>query len=179
MRDLFVTAMMRCRVEHGMAEEGKTLKILPRKVYYNQFGLLLILTITGHFIFAQSASDTANVTPKLKYYAKSAGLAMALSASLPGGGQFYTENYLKGILFLGAEGALGYYAYQDHQNYRQTNDIKYRDRRNNLLWWLASVKIFSIADAYVSANMYKFNEMMRLTVDVKPSQITLNIKTKY
>ncbi|MCX8015502.1 MAG: DUF5683 domain-containing protein [candidate division WOR-3 bacterium] len=138
-----------------------------------------IFTIIVSVGFAQNTQDTTKVTPKLKYYSKSPALAMLLSTLFPGGGQFYTENYLKGIIFLGAEGALGYYAYQDHQNYQRTSESKYRDRRNNLLWWIASVKILSIADAYVSANLYKFNEMMRLSVDIKNSQISFSIKTKY
>jgi len=137
--------------------------------------LLLFITIA----ISQPATDTLKQeTPKLKYYTKSPGLAMLLSATIPGGGQFYTANYLKGILFVGAEATLAYYAIQDHKDYQETNNPAFRNRRNNLLWWIASVKLLSLADAYVSANMYKFKDMMRLSVDFDKNQLSFGVKTK-
>lgn len=105
---------------------------------------------------------------------------MLLSAIIPGGGQFYTANYLKGILFVGAEGTLGYLAIKDHLDYQETNNPALKNRRNNLLWWIATVKLLSVADAYVSANMYKFKDMMRLTLDYEGNEnrFTLGVKTK-
>ena len=90
---------------------------------------------------------------------------MLLSAVIPGAGQFYTENYWKSALFLGAEGTLGYFALKDHHDFERTGNINLKNRRNNLLWWIASVKLLSLADAYVSANMYKFKDMAKLTFD--------------
>jgi hypothetical protein len=131
-------------------------------------------------VFSQPTTDTIQQapSPKLQYYSKSPGLAMLLSATIPGGGQFYTANYLKGILFVGAEATLAYYAIQDHKDYQETNNPAFRNRRNNLLWWIASVKLLSIADAYVSANMYKFKDMMRLSFDCDKNQFSFGVKTK-
>ncbi|MBS4014985.1 MAG: hypothetical protein KGZ86_00885 [Candidatus Latescibacteria bacterium] len=123
---------------------------------------LLITTILS----ITQADDTLpkiEVQPKIHY--KSPGLSMLFSTVFPGGGQFYCKSYVKGIVFLGAEGALAYYAYQNHRDYLRNNKQKHLDSRNNLLWWLASVKVLSIADAYVTANMYKFNEQMRLSLE--------------
>ncbi|MCX7757958.1 MAG: hypothetical protein N2166_06595 [candidate division WOR-3 bacterium] len=97
-----------------------------------------------------------------KSYYRSPGLSMILSFAFPGGGQFYCEEYFKGTLFLVSEGFLGYYIYKSQQNYKLTGEQKYRDQRNNLLWWLATVKAISLADAYISAQMYKFNEQLQL-----------------
>ncbi len=130
---------------------------------------------------SQPTTDTVKKdVPIVKYYYKSPGLAMLLSAIIPGGGQFYTTNYLKGIVFTGTEVTLGYLAIKDHLDYQETNNPAFKNRRNNLLWWIGSVKLLSIADAYVSANMYKFKDMMKLTVnyDIDQHQFILGVKTK-
>ncbi len=127
-----------------------------------------------------TADTTKQVTSQAKYYSKSAGLAMLLSAVVPGGGQFYTENYWKGALFLGAEGTLGYFVIKDHLDFEKNFNPDLKNRRNNLLWWIATVKLLSIADAYVSANMYKFKDMAKLSFDYDKSirQIQIGFVTK-
>jgi len=45
----------------------------------------------------------------------------------------------------------------------QTGYIEHRDRRNLWLWWTAAVWVFSIADAYVSSNLYKFKQQETLS----------------
>lgn len=85
----------------------------------------------------------------LTYAEKNANLAMLLCI-FPGGGQFYTERYVPGVLLGGAEIALGYYAY----NYHKEGDYT---RRNSMLWWGLFVFGFSLADAYVGAKMHGFD----------------------
>jgi len=146
---------------------------------YSWLRIVFIFLIFTAIAFSQPKEDTIKQdNPKLKYYSKSPGLAMLLSATLPGGGQFYTANYFKGILFVGAEATLGYYAYKNHQDYQATNNLNSRNKRNNFLWWIASVKLLSIADAYVSANMYKFKDMMRLSYNWENNQLTFGLQTK-
>ena len=109
--------------------------------------------------------------PKLpnKFY-KSPGKAMLFSTLLPGVGQYYTENYLKGALITTAWGTLGFLSIREHllardalaQN-KQNSYVKHRDQRNLWLWWTAAVWVFSIADAYVSSHMYKFKEQETLS----------------
>ncbi len=80
---------------------------------------------------------------------KNAALAMFLCV-LPGGGQFYTERYIPGIIIGSTELALGYYAYKYHRE-------KDYEQRNSLLWWGLFVFGYSLADAYVGAKMYGFD----------------------
>lgn len=103
---------------------------------------------------------------------------MLYSLIVPGGGQFYTENYLKGILIGGTQATLEYLAIRDHLralDYQAKGDtlnyFHYRDSRNNLLWWTASVMVFSLADAYVSAHMYHFKADERLNLIISLSRI--------
>jgi TM2 domain-containing membrane protein YozV len=103
-----------------------------------------------------------------KFY-KSPGKAMLFSTLLPGAGQYYTGNYLKGALMTAAWGTLGFLSIREHFIARdalaQNNTPRYinhRDQRNLWLWWTAAVWVFSIADAYVSSHMYKFKEQETL-----------------
>lgn len=96
---------------------------------------------------------------------KNAGLAMLLCV-LPGGGQFYTERYVPGVLIGCAEIAIGYYAYQYHQD----GD---HERRNSMLWWGLFTFGFSLADAYVGAKMHGFD----LEADI--DRVSLSYKVKF
>lgn len=95
---------------------------------------------------------------------KNPALAMALCV-FPGGGQFYTERYVPGILIGAAEVALGYHAvkYHNEENYR---------KRNQMIWWGALVFGFSLADAYVAANMYGFD----VETDIDKVSITYTLR---
>jgi len=93
---------------------------------------------------------------------KSSNLAMLLCC-IPGGGQFYTERYIPGVLIAGAEMTLSYYAYRADRN---------RDyaTRNSLLWWDLFVFGYSLADAYVGAKLHGFEietDINRISIGYK------------
>ena len=132
--------------------------------------------------------------PKIQNkFFKSPGKAMLFSTLLPGAGQYYTENYLKGALMTAAWGTLGYLAIHEHLQARtalhDSNEysyIEHRDQRNLWLWWTAAVWVFSIADAYVSSHLYKFKAQETLSsakfswgIELKPElPLTLALKFK-
>lgn len=96
---------------------------------------------------------------------KNAGLAM-LFCIFPGGGQFYTERYIPGVIIGTTESILGYYAYKYH---REGN----HEKRNSLLWWGFFVFGYSLADAYVGAKMYGFD------VDADIDKVSVSYKIKW
>ncbi len=103
--------------------------------------------------------------------AKSTGKAVLLSFFVPGGGQVYTGNWWKAALIAPAEITLGYSSVKEHlaatkalNSGDTTGYVLHRDRRTALLWWTGAVVAFSMADAYVSAQMYGFDREMRLTL---------------
>jgi hypothetical protein len=103
--------------------------------------------------------------------AKSTGTAVLLSFLLPGGGQVYTGNWWKAALIAPAEVTLGYFSITEHlaatkawNSGDTTGYVRHRDRRTALLWWTGAALAFSMADAYVSAQMYGFDREMRLTL---------------
>lgn len=98
----------------------------------------------------------------------SANLALVLSLALPGGGQLYNRQYWKAALIAPAELLLGGLALRQHRFAREarlrgdtTAYAFHRDWRTTWLWWTGSVVVFSMADAYVSAKLYGFDQQMR------------------
>ena len=85
----------------------------------------------------------------LTFAKKNSNIAMLLCV-FPGGGQFYTERYVPGVIIGATEIAIGYYAYQYHRDNEYT-------KRNSMLWWGLFVFGYSLADAYVGAKMYGFD----------------------
>ncbi|MFQ5905888.1 MAG: DUF5683 domain-containing protein [bacterium] len=111
---------------------------------------------------------------------KSPFWAMAASAAIPGGGQFYCENYLRGAIFCAAQATLAAMSLYEHmlteeahRRYKQSGSLEdygdyahHFDRRNDLLWWDVGVWVFSIADAFVDAHMYRFGSRKGLRLGV-------------
>lgn len=95
---------------------------------------------------------------------KSPTKALLLSI-LPGGGQFYTENYIKGAIFSALQTGLAIATVREdilmRRAQREGNKLYYDyhlSRRYDLLWWDGAIWALSMTDAYVSAHFYKFNE---------------------
>lgn len=129
---------------------------------------LLVLVLAGAAL-AQPAPESLPARPAP--VTKSPGTAVLLSALVPGGGQVYTGHWWKTALIAPAELTLAYFSVRDHVS---ANDAlragdedgyrRLRDRRNTLLWWTGAVVAFSMADAYVSAQMYGFDRQMEFTM---------------
>ncbi len=96
--------------------------------------------------------------------------AMLYSAVLPGGGQFYNGNYLKGVAFAGLEIFLlgsSYVNYRESLKYANSSlerDFYMKESFSYALYFLG-VYLFSIADAYVSANFYKVDKYFSVEKD--------------
>ncbi len=111
---------------------------------------------------------------------KSPGRAVVFSLLFPGGGQLYTGRYWKAAVIAPAELGLGYLSYQEHlraeQARAEADTAKYRyyrDRRTTFLWWTAATVVFSMADAYVSAQMFGFEQELRL--DLGPDRFGVRV----
>jgi len=150
---------------------------------------LVGLALSAGFVLAQttdtlkpqvSPPDSASRVDKVGTYrpAKSTGTAVLLSFLLPGGGQVYTGNWWKTALIAPTEVTLGYFSVKEHlaaskslERFQGLGDsadltdyVRHRDARTAFLWWTGAVVAFSMADAYVSAQMYGFDREMRLTL---------------
>jgi len=92
--------------------------------------------------------------------------AMLYSAILPAGGQFYNHDYIKGTILGGLEVFLlasSYVNYRESLKYPAVSgyrDFYTRESFSYALYFLG-VYLFSIADAYVSANLYNVDRYFK------------------
>lgn len=133
--------------------------------------MLLILILTAVPVSSGFPSEKGK---------KSAFWAVVGSTVIPGAGQFYCENYLRGTLFCCAQAtltAMTVYEHvlteEAHRRYKLTGSTEdyeeyahHFDRRKDLLWWDVGVLVFSAADAYVDAHMHGFGREKGVDVSV-------------
>jgi len=118
------------------------------------------------FILLVSTSDRAQEAntvdgDSIRIQVKSPMSAMLRSAVLPGWGQWYNHQKIKSLLVIGGElGLLGNASYQNRMALRsKTQEEKefYRNNRNLSLWWFAGVYFLNLMDAYVDAQLWRFD----------------------
>jgi len=87
--------------------------------------------------------------------------AVLLSIFLPGGGQFYLNNPVKGVIlgsiqltFLGLAG-------KNYLNYKQTNDPNYFKQAFGEFILFVGTWLYSVADAYVSSNLWDISRKIK------------------
>lgn len=121
---------------------------------------------------------------------KSAATAMLLTTFIPGGGQFYTKRWVKGILIGGTQ---SYIIYKGVSTQFDLNDINQRlkesysgslaqekdallMRRREIIWWGALVWTIGILDAYVDAQLYDFESDITMDPGGNPKlNVSINI----
>jgi hypothetical protein len=125
---------------------------------------------------------------------KSTGLAMLLSAVLPGAGQVYNEAYWKAPLVLG----LGvYFAAEFIRNNRYADDYRqlylaspgdpnaatykrlredYKNLRDANAWYFVILYVLNIVDAYVDASLYGFDVSPTLSLGGAPGNLGLSLR---
>jgi hypothetical protein len=111
--------------------------------------------------------------------------AMAYSAILPGGGQIYNGSYLKSGIVIGIQtyliGTAIYHA-DRKQHFHQQNDLVneklYRDELRNDYWWMGTTLVLSVADAFVDAHLYNF-EQEKQKVHLKFEDKLLKLELKF
>lgn len=143
---------------------------------------LVGLALLAGFVLAQTSDtlktqpipgDAAPVSDTIRPYrpAKSPGTSVLLSLLLPGGGQVYTGNWWKAAVIVPAEVTLGGLSLREHLSATESLNkgdtagyTIHSSARTTFLWWTGAVVAFSMADAYVSAQMYGFDREIRFTV---------------
>lgn len=117
------------------------------------------------------------------------GWAIIATALLPGGGQFYAENYGRGIFFSTLQISLltlTVYEKVQETDYKKmydespSEDIwdqynKHKSRVRNLLWWDAGIWFLACADAFADAHFYGFGEEEKVSFDFQKKQESIHI----
>jgi hypothetical protein len=125
-------------------------------------------------------------------------VAMALSGVFPGGGQLYTQKYYRAALFGGAIGYCGYRWYDadrqattfynkgkqatnlaDSVHYFNAYLDQVDNNRRSWMLWTVTVWMISLADAFIDAHMFKFDERAlepKIGLRVTPVSLALSAK---
>lgn len=110
---------------------------------------------------------------------KSPAGAMIRSAIIPGWGQIYCENYLKGGALFAVNMFFYSRVYSYHKKWRDTGNSDYQNKRNTYTWYSALAYLLTIADAYVDASLYKFDEAMTITFLEKNGEKPWGVNLSY
>ncbi len=94
--------------------------------------------------------------------------AVARSAMLPGWGQIYNEQYIKGVIGVSAFAYFASRIYHYNQEYRKTGNTEYRDRRVTNSWYLGLTYAVVMIDAYVDAYLFRFDDAMQMNLNLMP-----------
>lgn len=123
---------------------------------------------------------------------KSPGLAMLLSALVPGAGQAYNESYWKVPVVVGLGVYFGAIWLDNHRRYTDYRDRYkeslltspsgdgtllrlrdfYRSQRDTFTWYFLIYYLVNVADAYVDASLYDFDVGETLSLRLIPAQGT-------
>jgi hypothetical protein len=101
--------------------------------------------------------------------------AVARSAMLPGWGQCYNESYIKSVIAFGAWAFFLGRIISFEQQYRDTGNITYRDKRITNTWYLGLTYLIVLTDAYVDAYLFRFDETVQLTYNYNPLEKAFTI----
>ncbi len=125
--------------------------------------IALFLVLAG----SANAQERDRAKPK-----KSTTGAVFRSLAVPGWGQFYNESYVKSFAFFATEAlfVIGISRYNDLMKAaNKANNFplekQYRSNRNKNIWWVAGVKLLSLGDAYVDAQLFEIDISPNLTTE--------------
>lgn len=127
-------------------------------------------------------------------YTKNPLRAMLYSAVLPGGGQLYNQAYIKAAAVIGLQAFLIANAVSDNDKVNKYQDLmdnssqedflfykvkrdSYKDDLRSDYWWIGTVLVLSVADAFVDAHLYNYNaEKQRIKLKFEDKLLRLEYK---
>ncbi len=112
--------------------------------------------------------------------AKSPTGAMLRSMAMPGWGQWYNGKRIKSVLVAGGEIGLVVDAIVQNQLAAKAETLYereyYRNNRSLAIWYLGALILYSMADAYVDAHLFDFDESTTLSLQTKTMNTPLTTR---
>jgi len=152
-----------------------------------QFSLLFFMVswLSLPVCYAQESKQDSSIVEKKikpngssekKSVPRSPNGAMIRSLIIPGWGQWYNQKKLKAVVVFGTEtGILINSIYLNQMTQKSTTTAErefYLNNRNLSNWWLVGVLLFSVADAFVDAQLSDFDESPELaSLTMQPTHI--------
>ncbi len=113
------------------------------------------------------------IIPLLLYGTEKSPTKAMLLSLFPGGGQFYNQEYAKGILFASVQTFCLAFLVREHicaidaEADGREDDYDYHiSKRYDWLWWSLGVWAVSMGDAYVGAHLYNFDEDVGIKLEI-------------
>ena len=142
---------------------------------------LVLLAATGG---AECAVATASPADDLEGAEATGAQALMASAAYPGLGQLLNGSEVKSVVIGAAEAYLiGLLVLEDRwtrhsfRRYRETGKRSYYedyerhfDSRQTAVWWLIVVALYSVTDAYVDAQLSRFDEPVSPYIEASPDR---------
>lgn len=152
--------------------------------FLSKAGGLVLFGLMAGSLFAQTdaaavaetavVADTSARRTAVARPAKSPTGAMLRSMALPGWGQWYNGKRLKSVLVAGGEVGLVVDAIVQNQLAAKAETIYdreyYRNNRSLAIWYLGALILYSMADAYVDAHLFDFDESTSLSLQTNTIQ---------
>jgi len=103
------------------------------------------------------------------------------TAIIPGWGQIYTENYIKAAAYFSLNAYMIYRMAKANREYWETKEAKAREDRTRFAWYFGAAYLITLADAYASAYLYRFDEAIEMAVSplLTPDYIALNVYVRF
>ncbi len=133
------------------------------------------LRASGQTALSTPPSDSSVVLLRPKKSPKGA----MLRSMLPGWGQLYNGQIIKGLLVVGGQGALIFNAVRLNGEAANVESGSlahnyYIDRRNLMFWFMGGLTLLSMLDAYIDAHLYDFDTGPDLSIRVGPVNTDYN-----
>ncbi len=138
--------------------------------------LVMVLSVLSVTMVSLSLAEGPSPLPPPRRHVEPSYRVVLRSLVYPGWGQLYNSKHLKALLIFASETALLGMIYNESREASRAYDAHlvepdrtvaaglyeeyemHFDRRESLIWWTAGVVLFSLADAYVDANLITFEE---------------------
>jgi hypothetical protein len=146
-------------------------------ILYAQLYALNLLDVVHEHVFRQDQPWPESMFSDQPV--KSPWGAVARSAMMPGWGQVYNEQYIKAVISFGICFDFARKVYVFNQRYQQSGKESDREQRVVNTWYLGLFYTLNMVDAYVDAYLYKFDEIMDLTVVYSPVYNTTLIGVQF
>ena len=134
---------------------------------YNKYILKIIFFIfSHHFLFGQQIDTLSIRNPRT---------AVIRAFMIPGGGQFYNNQKIKGYALLGGAIASSYLhfdfakKYQNFSGDDQNEKERFLKLRNKYGWWIFIIYFYGLVDALVESHLNSFEDIMSENLEQETS----------
>lgn len=151
----------------------RTIEDFNTQVRTFYFLVMAFLILSESAVYCHNGKVMTSDSTKAHAKSQKSPRGAMLRSLLPGWGQFYNGQIVKGILVIGGQAALIYRAtWFNKQASMATTDFArnvYVDKRNLMFWFMGVLTLLSMVDAYIDAHLADFDAGPNLSIRISPA----------